>query len=210
MLRNSVAFIIALYAIGFAFAALAAVRWPTLLMLVAFFGDSASDLGAHVNWRELGLVYGLVYLVAAYFFFTTSSLISSHKAGSPVTYLLAVGIGFPPFVLFDFEAGWWQSPDLFEQIVLFGGVLSLFLLGSILELNRTRKRKSTKTAPVQTDLAHPVPPAAPIVLSAPVMAPQSPPSKPARRRNPPVSAAILRQRQSFAHHGRKMAARRSR
>ena len=218
MLRNSVAFITALYAIGFAFAALAAVRWPTLLMLVAFFGESASELNNQINWRELGLIYGLIYLAAAILFYTTSTLISQRKAGSVVTYLLAAGIGFPPFILFDFDAGWWQSPDLFEQSVLFAGFISLFLFSAVLELNRTRKSKGaeliTRTGGLQQASHGDASAHRPLVLSSPLqMHPLhivAPAPAPVRRRRKPVPAAILRQRQSFARHGRKANARRRR
>lgn len=201
------AFIIALYAIGFAFAALAAVRWPTLLMLVTFFGDSASQINAEINWRELGLIYGLIYLVAAFLFYTTSSLISQHKAGSVVTYVFAIGVGFPPFLMFDFEPGWWQNPDLFEQTVMFAGLISLFLFSAILELNRTRKQPITPAqAPnIAPAVVAEAMQAAPLILAPPIQ--DRPPVKPRRK---PVSAAILRQRQSFAYHGRKAKARRAR
>ncbi len=200
MLRNSVAFIIALYAIGFAFAALAAVRWPTLIMLVALFGESASELSAQVHWRELGLIYGLVYLVAALFFYITANQISRRKGGAPISYFAGVATGFPPFLLFDFEPGWWQHPDVYEQTVIFGAVLSVFLLGAVLELNRMRKRKPKADAP-----NHNAPQVAPPILLATPIQPQLPAAKapPVRRVRKPIPAAILRQRQSFAHHGRK-------
>ena len=204
MLRNSVAFIIALYAIGFAFAALAAVRWPTLIMLVALFGENASELSAQGRWRELGLIYGLVYLVAALFFYITANQISRRKSGAPISYLAGVAIGFPPFILFDFEPGWWQHPDVYEQTVLFGAVLSVFLLGAVLELNRMRKRSPQTTRPTEVP-NHVAPQAAPPILLATPIQPQLPAAKsrPVRRVRKPVPAAILRQRQSFAHYGRK-------
>ena len=206
MLRNCVAFLIALYAIGFAFAALAAVRWPTLLMLAAVFGDNASALNAQINWQELGLVYGLIYLVSGYFFYTASSLISSRRRGSILSYIAGVGIGFPPFLIFYFDAGWWQDPDTYEQIVLFAGVLSIFLFGLILELNRTRQQNRTPEAVEGLNSSM----GEPILLTRPVVFVPAEPVLPKPRRRKPVPAAIMRQRQSFAQHGRKMHARRRR
>ena len=181
------------------------MRWPSLLLIVGLIGDDSvalAEMQAAVNWRELGLTFGLAYLFAAICFYTTSTLLTGHKRGAVVSYVAGLMIGFPPFLLFDFEPGWWQNPDLFEQIVIFAGVLSLFLFGAIWELARLRKpaRKVSATSAAQPEL----------VLNQrvrlepvnPDIAKGSMPT-PKKRYRQPVPAAIARQRASFAYHGRK-------
>jgi len=210
MLRNSIAFLVALYAIGFALVALTAVRWPSLLMMATLFGNGGAlaEISGLLNWRELGLTYGVIYLVAAFFFYSASTLIGRSGRGSVVCYVLGAGIGFPPFLLFDFEPGWWQNPDTFEQCVLFAAVFTVILLGAVLELSQTRK-KTAKPAVVPN-----TPPeilldkiVVPVAMTAD-MANVQPKAKPVRRQ--PVPAAILRQRACFAAYGRRARARQMR
>jgi MFS family permease len=217
MLRSIIAITIALYAIGFACAALAAVRWPSLLMMAALFDNGsgvATALNEKMNWRELGLSFGLAYLVAAFFFYSCATCVARRKAGSIIFYILGVGLGFVPLMVFNFEADWWQSPDTFQQTVLFSGVMTLFLFGALLELDRARKaarkdaarqgkqlRMTTEqgnVSPAMTIGAAPV--SAPVLDSVP--APVSAPAM-KRARRKPVPAAIARQRESFAAHGRR-------
>jgi len=206
MLRNSIALIVALYAIGFALMALTAVRWPSLLMMATLFnqGGALAEMSGLLNWRELGLTYGVIYLAAAFFFYSASTLIGRSGRGSVICYLLGAGIGFPPFLLFDFESGWWQNPDAFEQIILFAAVFTVILFGAVLELSQTRKKKaSIKTMP-EIVLDKPV-----IPVVAPAIVPTATVAVKAKRRQP-VPAAILRQRASFAAHGRRARARQRR
>lgn len=210
MLRSSIAFIVALYAIGFALAALTAVRWPSLLLVATLLGESGSAIDqvqGLISWRELGLTYGLVYLLAAFFFYTSSTLIGRAGRGSVVCYSLGAILGFTPFLLFDFEAGWWKNPDGFEQFVLFSAVFTLILFSSVLELSRDKKstiaHKAGQASQGELVLDQKV---VPVVVTA--QSPVASPQKPARRR--PVPAAIARQRASFAAHGRRARLRQSR
>lgn len=214
MLRSSIAFIVALYAIGFALAALTAVRWPSLLMVVTFMGEGGNaldDIQALVSWRELGLAYGLAYLVGAFFFYSASTLISRAGRGSVFCYVCGVAIGFSPFLFFDFEPGWWQNPDIFEQCVLGAAILTLILFSAVLELSGTKRQSARKEAPVETlPLTQQIIPVEQDVLRAkpaPVLPvhPDTVPSQ--KRRYKPVPAAIARQRASFAAYGRKARAR---
>lgn len=212
MMRQFTAFLVALYAIGFAVAALTAVRWPTLLMLGALVGDGAvGELQGLLNWRELGLTYGLIYLIAAFLFYSSSSLIARSGRGSVMCYLFGAGIGFPPFLLFDFESGWWQNPDGFEQCVLFVAVFTLILFSSVLDLSQkahAKRRAEPKTganpALVLNKVITPV-----MATPAPDQTVQAKPApRPVRRR--PVPAAIARQRASFAAYGKRARARQRR
>ena len=59
MPRRLIALLIALYAIAFAFGAMAAIRWPSLMMLAGFvLEDDALGGLSGIDWRELGIVYG--------------------------------------------------------------------------------------------------------------------------------------------------------
>lgn len=213
MLRSIIAITIALYAIGFAFAALAAVRWPSLLMMAALFDNGsgvATALNEKMDWRELGLSFGLANLVAAFFFYSCATCVARRKAGSIIFYILGVGIGFVPLMVFNFEADWWQNPDTFQQIVLFSGVMTVFLFGALLELDRARKAarkeaaRQAKQSGMIVDKVN-VPPAVTVGAAPAQVQATAPAMKRVRRK--PVPAAIARQRASFAAHGRRAKAR---
>jgi hypothetical protein len=214
MLRSSIALIVAIYAIGFALAALTAVRWPSLLMVAAFLGESGNtlqDVQALVGWRELGLAYGLAYLTAAFFFYSASTLISRAGRGSVVCYVFGAGIGFPPFLFFDFEPGWWQQPDTFEQVILAASVLTAILFSAVLELSG--QKQSLKKETVEPDTLLLTQKTTPIRANVPTRVFVQERSDqmnvvPAQKRHrKPVPAAIARQRASFAAHGRRARAR---
>ena len=58
MPRRLIALLIALYAIAFAFGAMAAIRWPSLMMVAnVMLEDEAAMAGiAGIDWRQLGIV----------------------------------------------------------------------------------------------------------------------------------------------------------
>lgn len=191
--------------------ALTAVRWPSLLMIMVLLGEGGilAEISGLMNWRELGLTYGVIYLIAAFFFYATSTLIARRGRGSVISYVLGTGIGFPPFLFFDFEAGWWQNPDPFEQSVLFAATLTVILFGAVIEL-------SGKSQRVEGKPARPKEPKGALVPETVILpAHRAPIADAARRREPvskarvykPVPAAIARQRASFAAHGRRARAR---
>lgn len=204
MMRYVVAFLIALYAIGFAFLALASVRWPSLLTLAALFGEHAGALGeikAVLNWRELGLTHGLAYLVTALCFYCSSTLIGRGRRSAILFYVVALGTGFLPLMLFDFEPGWWQTPDTFQQIVILAASIAVFLFSFILELSGKKSSSPKRVADAEPKAEPAMDPA---MIPEPAIAPlplRVQPKKALRRR--PVPAAIARQRASFAAHGRR-------
>jgi len=207
MLRHIVSLSVALYAIGFAFLALASVRWPSLLTLASLFGEKAGVVGeieGLLNWRELGLTYGLAYLVTALCFYFSSTLIGRGKRSAIVFYVIAIGTGFLPLMLLDFEPGWWQHPNRFEQIVMFAAIVAVFILSLIWELGGKKTDEAEhKRARVEQDQ----------VLLDQIIVPMNAP-KPRKGakvkgsvRKGPVPPAIARQRASFAAHGRRARAR---
>jgi len=207
MLRHCVSLIVALYAIGFAVLALASVRWPSLLTLGVLFGEQASALGqieGLLNWRELGLTHGLAYLLTALCFYFSVTLIGRGKRSAIVFYLIAVGTGFLPLMLLDFEPGWWQTPTQFQQIIMLSAIIAVFLTSLIWELGGSRADKTQQKNAVSGE--------GQIVLDQAIIpvntvkpAPAKMVKKPVRRQ--PVPPAIARQRASFAAHGRRAKAR---
>ena len=211
MLRKLIASLIALYAIAFAFGALSAVRWPSIMMLVSWMvqDDIASGLDA-VDWRALGIAYGAPYLLAALCFYCSAVMISGRRSGGVLWYIMGLCAGFPTVYLISFESGWWQDPSIAEGAVAGAAIGAVLLLSAVYEL---RKRTPVRVARPET-----VAPAA--IAPEPVAAAPAPPLQPEPavavirpRPAPPkpvfVPAAIARQRASFAAHGRRMNAKRN-
>jgi len=200
MTRLCVALITAFYAIAFAFLAIMAVRWPSALALATLVSDgtsSSADVGSLINWRQLGLFYGGLYLLAAICFYACSTLIQRKARGAFTSFVLGTVLGFPFLTLFDFSAGWWQAPNQFEQMVIGAAALALVLMPIINALTPKKQRTAQEPAAALRQTA-------PIHVHAPLAA-QRPP-----RRRKPVPAAIARQRESFAAHGRRALAKKNR
>lgn len=211
MLRKLIASLIALYAIAFAFGALSAVRWPSIMMLVSWIvqDDIASGLDA-VDWRALGIAYGAPYLLAALCFYCSAVMISGRRGGGVLWYVMGLCAGFPTVYLVSFENGWWQDPSIAEGAVAGAAIGAVLLLSAVYEL---RKRAPVRV--IQPEAVAPAAVAPDLAPAAPVPPPQPEPSvaiiRP--RATPPkpvfVPAAIARQRASFAAHGRRMNAKRN-
>lgn len=209
MTRLCLALITALYAIAFAFLAIMAVRWPSILAIAALVSDGTggtSEVSALINWRQLGLFYGGLYLFAAMCFYACSTLIQRKKRGALTAFTIGLVAGFPFLALFDFSANWWQAPTLFEQITIGAAIFSLFLMPAIRAVtphNRSKGKYKKQPATRASEAFDQPPPTITHKLRAPKPAQ-------AKRRRKPVPAAIARQRQSFAAHGRRALARRMR
>ena len=212
MPRQLIAILITCFAIAFAFGALTAVRWPSIMMLVTWLAhdDLAQGL-ATVNWRELGIDYGGPYLLAAFCFYCAAAMVASRRRGAVAWYICGMGAGFPVFYLVTFEPGWWQDPSIAEGAVAGVGVVGVLLLVAVWEL-RHRPPRPAK----EKDAAEPAEEVAPVIET--IVVQQSEGEEPVvirkhifgqpKTRPGFVPAAVARQRASFAHHGRKMAARR--
>lgn len=193
---------IALYAIAFAFGAMAAIRWPSLMMMASFMLEDDTMAGlSGVDWRELGIAYGAPYFLAALCLYASALSLGNKQRSASLWYFMGVIAGFPCVFLVDFEPGWWQDPSAGEGIVA-GAAAGAVLLGiAVLELCRKPKK-----APVQP-VAETVPPEVVYVQAAAEEAPQK---KTRQVRHAPMPAAIMRQRAHFAAEGRKMRARQRR
>mgnify|MGYP006402880099 CR=1 FL=1 len=196
MLRRLIAILLTVYAIAFAFGALTAVRWPSIMMALSWVvqDDIAGGLES-VDWRQLGIAYGGPYLLAALCFYCSAAMIAAKRPGGVLWYLMGVVAGIPCLYLVTFEPGWWNDPSAAEGAIagVCAGALLLMLAVWELRLRAPRQAES----PTQD---------APLVLSEARQRPV--PAQPARPAF--VPAAIARQRASFAMHGRKMNARRRR
>ena len=207
MLRKLIASLITIYAIAFAFGALTAVRWPSIMMAVGWIvqDDVAAGLDA-VDWRALGIAYGAPYLLAALCFYCSAAMISGRRPGGVLWYVMGLCAGFPTVYLVSFEEGWWQDPSAAEGAVAGAAIGGLLLLSAVYELRRrppVRVAAVADTAQPEPAAATPPPPPAPTPEVA-IIRPRPSPPKPVF-----VPAAIARQRASFAAHGRRMNAKRN-
>lgn len=198
MPRRIIALLIALYAIAFAFGAMAAIRWPSLMMLAAFVleDDAVADI-AGIDWRGLGIAYGAPYFLAALCLYASALSLGKRKRSAMLWYLMGCVAGFPCVFLVDFEAGWWRDPSVGEGAV--AGAASAALLLGIAVWQLTQKPKPHKPD-IEPDQQAPV-------IVAPIAAE---PAKPAQKRRKPVAPAIARQRAAWAAEGRRMLARQRR
>lgn len=200
MPRRLIALLIALYAIAFAFGAMAAIRWPSLMMVASFMLEDEAMAGlTGIDWRELGIAYGAPYFLAALCFYAAALSLGNRQKAARLWYFLGAVAGFPCVFLVDFETGWWRDPSAGEGAVA-GAAAGALLLGiAVLELCRTPKSKAEAAPEPVTEEQ--------IVVTA---ATAEPASKPRKQYHRPVPAAIARQRAHFAAEGRKMRARQRR
>ena len=202
MPRRLIALLIALYAIAFAFGAMAAIRWPSLMMVAnVMLEDEAAMAGiAGIDWRQLGIVYGAPYFLAALCLYAAALSLGNKKRSARVWYFMGVVAGFPCVFLVDFEPGWWQDPSAGEGAVA-GAAAGAVLLGiAVWEL--CRKPKPLPRQPLQ-----PTENAQVVYVQAPAQEPAKADKKKVRK---PIPAAIARQRAHFAAEGRRMMARQRR
>lgn len=200
MPRRIIALLIALYAIAFAFGAMAAIRWPSLMMMAAFVLEDDAMAGlSGIDWRELGIAYGAPYFLAALCLYASALSLGKKKRSAMIWYLMGCVAGFPCVFLVDFETGWWRDPSVGEGAVA-GAAAAAILLGiAVWQLIQKPKQPVLEQAP-QDPAAQ-----APIIVNPAV---EAQPTKPKRRK--PVPAAIARQRAAWAAEGRKMLARQRR
>ena len=193
MPRQIIALLIAFYAIAFAFGAMAAIRWPSIMMFATFVleKDPLEGLPA-IDWRELGIIYGAPYFLAALSLYAAALSVGQRARGSVLWYVMGCTAGFPCVFLVDFEVGWWRDPSVGEGAVA-GAAAGAVLLGIAVWLLRQGQKPKVKK--VKEEAVEAPAKIAPIVR----------PKKPMRR---PVAPAIARQRAHFAAEGRKMMARR--
>lgn len=197
---------IAIFAVAFAFGALTAIRWPSIIMVVGFLQeDGAGEALAGVDWRQLGLVYGAPYFLAALCLYASAAMAAQHRHGAFTWYVMGCVAGFPCVYLVDFHEGWWTDPTAGEGAVAGAGVIAVLLAVAVWDLRKRKPGGKPKRTPAASGEEMVMVPAS-MLVQAPPTGPK--PVKPAPRA--PRSAAIMHQRASFAREGRKMRERQER
>lgn len=182
---------------------MAAIRWPSLMMVANLvLEDEAAMAGvAGIDWRQLGILYGAPYFLAALCLYASALSLGNKQRGARIWYAMGVVAGFPCVFLVDFEPGWWQDPSAGEGAVA-GAAAGAVLLGiAVWELCRKPKKKvepAIERQPGEPQVVY---------VQAPAPEPETPKKRKYRR---PVPAAIARQRAHFAAEGRRMMARQRR
>ncbi|MEM1036502.1 MAG: hypothetical protein AAGI14_07040 [Pseudomonadota bacterium] len=203
MPRQTIALLIAIYAIAFAFGAMAAIRWPSIMMMLAFTIEAeAMQAVPDVNWRELGIAYGAPYFLAALCLYASAMMVSQRRRGGVLWYAMGCVSGFPCAFLVDFEAGWWRDPGVWEGAAI-GGAAGAVLLGIAVWMLRGRSEKQEPMS--ESEIAAETPQVSDSIPVTP--APERKQKPKIRRRVPP---AIAQQRARWAREGRAMRVREQR
>lgn len=214
MARRMLPFIIVIYAAAFAFAAMTALRLPSMALIqqLAFeygFGPQAPGLG-EIDWRHVSILLGGPYLAASFCFYISAVLIRARLRLGGLFFKFGVGLGFASVFLFEFRSEWWQAPSLWETVVLAAAcATALIYLGIIwiYEFETPNEKREERQAEAEQLL-----PAEPKPVSEPQPIPiATKPKRPPKPRHPVrrPSPAVLRQRAAMAEAGRRMLAKRA-
>ncbi len=137
MLRRLIAILLTVYAIAFAFGALTAVRWPSIVMVMGWIvADDVANGMSGVNWRELGIAHGAAYLFAALGYYASGATLAARKGGAVGWYLFALAFSIPSVFLVHFDPLWWQDPSAGEGAMAGLMAGALLLLIAVWELRR--------------------------------------------------------------------------
>jgi hypothetical protein len=204
-MRRLIAILLTVYAIAFAFGALTAVRWPSIVMVMGWIvqDDVANGLKG-VNWRELGITHGSAYLFAALGYYAAGATIAGRKGGAVSWYIFALCFSIPSVFLVHFDPEWWLNPSAGEGAMagLMGG--AVLLLIAVWELRKRPVEMVDVEVPDGMDDAT-------AVQMAMQRAAKAPKVKPPKKKQPPIFVAdivVQRQRAMFiAQARRKKAAR---
>lgn len=203
MARRLIALLLIVYAMAFAFGAMTAVRWPSIVMVMGWIvtDDVAGGLKS-VDWRQLGITHGGAYLLAAVCYYAAAATIAARQKGAVLWYLMAMAASVPTIFLVHFDPEWWLDPSAGEGALAGLAAGALLLLLAVWELRYrspeeiAEEREMLEAAPVAAPVYQPV-----AVAAAPV----------ARVRRPPVFVAdivVERQRAMFIAQARRKAEKR--
>lgn len=194
MPRRLVAFLIAAYAIAFAFGAMGAIRWPSLMMLASLVlhKDPVDGL-ASVDWRQLGIVYGTPYFLAALCLYASATCVGARRRGGLIWFLMGCAAGFPCVFLVDFEANWWRDPSVGEGIIAGTAAGGVLLALAVWNLRAGLPRKTQ-----------------PVPAPTPEAADTAPKASARAHVYKPTPAMVARQRAMWAAHGQRQLARQRR
>lgn len=196
MPRRLISLLLIILAMAFAFGAMTAVRWPSIVMVLGWIvTDDVSGGLKSVDWRQLGIAHGGAYLLAALSYYAAAATIAARKKGAVLWYVMGMAASIPTILLVHFDAGWWQDPSAGEGAMAGLAAAALLLLIAVWEL---RYRSPEELAEEREMLeAAPLAPA----IAAPAV----------RKTRPPVFVAdvvVQRQRALFIAQARRKAERR--
>lgn len=199
MTRRLIALLLIVYAMAFAFGAMTAVRWPSIVMVMGWIvtDDVAGGLKS-VDWRQLGITHGGAYLLAAVCYYASAATIAARKKGAVLWYLMAMAASVPTIFLVHFNPEWWLDPSAGEGALAGLAAGALLLLMAVWEL----RCRSPEEIAEEQEMLEAAPPTAAVYQPAMAAAP------PARRRRPPVfisDVIVQRQRAMFIAQARRKA-----
>lgn len=202
MSRRLICILLTVYAIAFAFGALTAVRWPSIVMVMGWImrDDVAGGLDG-VNWRELGIAHGSAYLFAALGYYAAGATLAARKGGAVMWYLFALAASVPSYFLVHFDPLWWQNPSAGEGAMAGLMAGAVLLLVAVWEL-RKRPPEYMDVEVTPETMANPAIAAALAAHTAPKAAKVKPPKK----KHPPLFVAdivVQRQRAMFIAQARR-------
>lgn len=201
MPRRLIYLLLTAYAIAFAFGAMTAVRWPSIVMVMGWIvtDDVAGGLKT-VDWRQLGIAHGGAYLLAAVCYYAAAATLAARKPGAVLWYVMALVASIPTIFLVHFDPEWWLDPSAGEGAMAGLVAGAALLLIAVWEL---RYRSPEEIAEEREMLE-----AAP----APVVYQSAPVSAAPRKRRPPVfvsDVVVQRQRAMFIAQARRKQERRA-
>lgn len=200
MPRRLISLLLTALAIAFAFGAMTAVRWPSIVMVMGWIvtEDVAGGLN-DIDWRKLGIAHGGAYLLAAVCYYAAAATIAARKPGAVLWYIMGMAASIPTIFLVHFDPDWWLNPSAGEGAMAGLAGAALLLLIAVWEL---RYRLPEEVAE-EREMLEAVP--APVYQAAPVVTTQ-------RTRRPPVfvsDVVVQRQRAMFIAQARRKKLRRA-
>ena len=200
MARRLIALLLIVYAMAFAFGAMTAVRWPSIVMVLGWIvaDDVAGGLKL-VDWRQLGITHGGAYLLASVCYYASAATIAARKKGAVLWYLMAMAASVPTIFLVHFDPEWWLDPSAGEGALAGLAAGAVLLLMAVWEL---RYRSPDEIAEEREMLEAAPMPAAVYQPAAMAAAPAT------RKRRPPVfisDVIVQRQRALYIAQARRTA-----
>lgn len=201
MPRRLISLLLTALAIAFAFGAMTAVRWPSIVMVMGWIvtDDVAGGL-KDVDWRQLGITHGGAYFLAALCYYAAAATIAARKPGAVLWYIMGMAASIPTILLVHFDPGWWQDPSAGEGAMAGLAAAAALLLIAVWEL----RYRSPEEIAEEREMLEAAPVAA-LVQAEPLPAI-------ARKRRPPVFVAdvvVQRQRAMFIAQARRKKLRRA-
>ncbi|PKP80282.1 MAG: hypothetical protein CVT79_15595 [Alphaproteobacteria bacterium HGW-Alphaproteobacteria-18] len=201
MPRRLISLLLTALAIAFAFGAMTAVRWPSIVMVMGWIvtDDVAGGLKA-VDWRQLGIAHGGAYLLAAVCYYAAAATIAARKPGAVLWYIMGMAASIPTIFLVHFDPEWWLNPSAGEGAMAGLAATAALLLIAVWEL----RYRSPEELAEEREMLEAAPP--PVAYQAAPVATAPP------RKRPPVFIAdvvVQRQRAMFIAQARRKKQRRA-